>query len=163
MLRTYGRAEKRLGRTAATSPLLARRQKTVAKQREQAEEIGNIVLGRAAGEGKQFKKLHERVEKYRAKAEERVSALERGDLLGRIASSIRAEISKGALVIESAIDWAGIHNDGGTAGHGARIPKRTFLEWTPERIDKFIEIAQQYVIEKLTKDEAACARSADSY
>jgi phage gpG-like protein len=58
------------------------------------------------------------------------------------------------LVIESAIDWAGVHNDGGTAGKGARIPKRTFLEWTPERIEKFIEIAQQYVIEKLTKDDA---------
>lgn len=154
VLRTYGRAEKRLGKTAVTSPLLARRQKTVAKQREQAEEIGNIVLGRGASAGKQFTKLHGRVEKYKANAEERVAALERGDLLGRIASSIRAEISKGTLVIESAIEWAGVHNDGGTAGKGARIPKRTFLEWTPERIDKFVEIAQQYVIEKLTKDQS---------
>lgn len=159
VLRTYGKAEKRLGKTAATSPLLARRQKTVAKQREQAEEAGNILLGRGASAGRQFKKLHERVEKYKAKAEEKIKKLESGDLLGRIASSIRAEISKGTLVIESGIEWAGIHNDGGTAGKGAHIPKRTFLEWTPERIDKFVEIAQQYLIEKLTKDDARSANS----
>jgi phage gpG-like protein len=161
VLRTYGRAEKRLGRTAATSPLLARRQKTVAKQREQAEEIGNILLGRGQTFGKaQFDKLHKRVDKYKAKAEDRIKKLENGELLGRIASSIRAEIEKGTLIIESGIEWAGIHNDGGTAGNGARIPKRTFLEWTPERIEKFIEIAQQYVIEKLTKDDA---RRSDSH
>jgi phage gpG-like protein len=52
------------------------------------------------------------------------------------------------------IDWAGVHNDGGVAGKGARIPERKFLEWTPERLAKFVEIAQQYVIEKLEKKKA---------
>ncbi len=112
------------------------------------------MAGGALASGKGTGPLNRRIEKYQGRAEERVAALERGDPLGRIASSIKAEIEKGSLTLESAIDWAGVHNDGGTGNHGAKIPKRTFLEWTPERIAMFIEIAQNYVLEKLNKGKS---------
>ncbi len=50
-------------------------------------------------------------------------------LLGKIPQSIVSKIEKGLLTIESKIPWAGIHNEGGTAGNDAEIPARTFLEW----------------------------------
>jgi hypothetical protein len=48
-------------------------------------------------------------------------------MLGRIASSFRSVIKGGRLTVESKIPWAGVHNDGGTGGHGANIPARPFL------------------------------------
>jgi phage gpG-like protein len=154
VLRSYRRAEKRLGKTSSTSDLYAKRQKTLAKQKRQADEIKRINAGGAVGVEKEFSKLGQRVQKYRDTAEGKVAALERGELLGRIANSIRALVNGNVLTIESMIDWAGVHNDGGVAGKGARIPERKFLEWTPERLAKFVEIAQQYVIEKLEKKKA---------
>jgi phage gpG-like protein len=155
--RTHSRAVKRFIKTSPDAKLYERRKKTLAKQEAQhaeaqriAQEQRDAIYG-PLPTGKQFAKIGQRVEKYRASAEERIAALERGDLLGRIASSIRSRIDRGSLTIESMIQWAGVHNDGGTAGNGARIPERKFLEWTPERIEKFIEIAQQYVTEKFNK------------
>lgn len=82
------------------------------------------------------------------RAEDKAAA-EQGQVLGRIASSIKARVQGNVLEIYSSIPWAGVHNEGGTAGHGARIPERRFLEWTPERVAKLAEIAEQYVAEKM--------------
>lgn len=155
VMRSYQRAEKRLGKTAPTnSRLLERRRRTLAKQARQLEEIKRVNAGGASSNAREFAKLGQRVEKYRGRTEERVQAMEQGELLGRVATSIKSVIASNVLTIESTIKWAGVHNDGGVAGKGARMPERKFLEWTPERISKFVEIAQNYVVAKLEKKKA---------
>lgn len=62
----------------------------------------------------------------------RAQAKHGGAILGGIGNSISAKVKGGLLTLESKIDWSGVHNDGGTAGHGARIPARPFLYWTDE-------------------------------
>jgi len=54
----------------------------------------------------------------------------------------------------SRIPWAGVHNDGGTANNGAVIPRRTFLEWTPERVEMFAKMANDYILERAAKQSA---------
>lgn len=62
-------------------------------------------------------------------------AIARHHLLGRLASSIRASVKKKELFVMSIVPWAGIHNVGGTGGHGAHIPARTFLELEDADVD----------------------------
>lgn len=56
-------------------------------------------------------------------------------LLGRLASTIRAQVKKNELLVMSIVDYAGIHNVGGEAGHRAHIPARTFLELEEADVD----------------------------
>jgi phage gpG-like protein len=60
----------------------------------------------------------------------------------------------------SRIPWAGIHNEGGTANHGAQIPKRTFLEWTPDRVEMFAKMANDYILERAERAEARAQNAA---
>jgi phage gpG-like protein len=71
---------------------------------------------------------------------ERAEARSQGKVLGKIAQSIRSKVSKGAVTVYSAIPWAGIHNEGGTAGHGAQIKPRPFLFLESQDIDVLQEI-----------------------
>ena len=96
--------------------------------------------------GRKGEKLRERLGRAESDAEK-----EQGQVLGRIAGSIKARVQGSTLEIYSSIPWAGIHNEGGTAGRGAKIPARTFLEWTPVRVEKLASIASEYMHEKLTK------------
>lgn len=56
-------------------------------------------------------------------------------LLGRLASTIRAQVKKKELIVMSIVDWAGVHNVGGEVGHGAHVPARTFLELEDRDVD----------------------------
>jgi len=49
-------------------------------------------------------------------------------LLPLISTCIPAMCSGNAIVVGSFVPWSGIHNEGGVAGHNARIPARTFAE-----------------------------------
>ena len=100
---------------------------------------------------KATKKLGERIERRQVRAEEKIKKYESGEVLGAVASSIGYEIKGANLEVFSHIPWAGAHNEGATVGHGARVPERKFLEWTPDRIAKLAEIAAAYVAEKLKK------------
>jgi len=68
-------------------------------------------------------------------------------LLGKLASSIRASIRKNTLEVYSRVEWAGIHNKGGTAAHGANIPKRTFLELDDEDVKVLAELLKGQLVE----------------
>lgn len=57
--------------------------------------------------------------------------------LGRLPTAVSYSASARGVVGESRVAWSSIHQDGGTAGHGARIPARPFL-WIS---DKFLGIA----------------------
>lgn len=61
-------------------------------------------------------------------------------LLGKLASTIRAQVTKSELVVRSIVDWAGVHNEGGPAGHGADVPARTFLEIEDHDVDALSEL-----------------------
>lgn len=135
--------------------LLASAERSAARQRVIRSEFER----RAAGEygpvdkdtAKATKKLGERIGRRQTRAEDKIAKFERGEALGAIASSIGYDVQGSTLTVFSHIPWAGAHNDGATVGHGARLPERKFLEWTPERIAKLGEIAAQYVTEKVKK------------
>jgi phage gpG-like protein len=61
-------------------------------------------------------------------------------LLGRLGSTIKARLSGNAIVVGSFVPWAGVHNEGGPAGHGAVIPKRTFAELESDDVDVLVKI-----------------------
>lgn len=68
-------------------------------------------------------------------------ASENHRLLGKLGGSIVATIEGVKVRVESRVPWSGVHNEGGTAGKGARIPARVFLEITPEAAQALADIA----------------------
>ena len=140
--------------------LLARAQKAAERQAVIKSEFKRLEEGHAGPVRKEAAKLIRggagdlgRIGRRMARAEEKVRRYESGEALGAIANSFGIKIDKGSLEIFSHITWAGVHNEGGTAGHGAAIPQRKFLEWTPQRIAKLCEISQQYMLEKFAKGQ----------
>ncbi len=81
----------------------------------------------------------------------KIQAIKEGKTLGRIAQSCTVEFDRKNWSMRSVIPWAGVHNEGGRVGHGATVPKRTFLEWTNARLDKFEQLAADYLIGKAGK------------
>lgn len=53
--------------------------------------------------------------------------LEKHQLLGKLRKSLERSIEPGKAVVESRVPWSRVHNEGGTAGHGAEEPPRVFL------------------------------------
>lgn len=68
-------------------------------------------------------------------------AIESHQLLGKLRTAIRAKAEETRVVVENAIPWSRIHNEGGTAGRGARIPARVFLEITQRAAAELAQIA----------------------
>jgi phage gpG-like protein len=64
------------------------------------------------------------------------------NILGRLPSAIM--VTAGDLFVRAAsrVDWSGVHQDGGHAGKGASIPKRTFL-WLSDRV---VEITREVLL-----------------
>lgn len=58
-------------------------------------------------------------------------------LLGRLPTAVSYKLEGTTLVGESRVAWSGVHQAGGTVGHGARLPARPFL-WIS---DKFLGVA----------------------
>jgi len=61
--------------------------------------------------------------KRRAKARRR-------RILGRLSSAVITMVVGHRLVVESQVKWSDIHQRGGVAGRGAKIPARPFLWWS---------------------------------
>lgn len=58
-------------------------------------------------------------------------------LLGRFPTALASVASRHELVIKSRIArFSKIHQEGGVAGHGARIPRRQYLWWSPWVLDQ---------------------------
>lgn len=110
---------------AKSKKALASAQKSTARYADQLGQIDRFV---ATGDRSGLdKKLVPRVERRDAKAAKKIAALEKGDLLGNIANSFQIDITGTSWSMASRIPWAGVHNEGGTVGHGAVIPARLFL------------------------------------
>lgn len=56
-------------------------------------------------------------------------------MLGRLPGANRMDINRSRLRDMSRVRWSMIHQEGGIAGHGARIPRRTF-KWVSEPLQK---------------------------
>lgn len=151
VLRKLEKRAKLMDHSERGQKLLGRAQKSVERQKAIRAEFERITAGQAGPIAKPAKKLGERIERRQVRAEEKIKKYESGEVLGAIASSIGYEIKGANLEVFSHIPWAGAHNEGATVGHGARVPERKFLEWTPDRIAKLAEIAAAYVVEKLKK------------
>lgn len=72
--------------------------------------------------------------------------MRRRRLLGRLSSAVNTSVRGGKLVVESQIKWAGVHQRGGTAGRGARIPAREFLWWSEDVLDFFAKQIADYLV-----------------
>lgn len=67
--------------------------------------------------------------------------------LGRLKTFWKFRQSKGELEVASgARKWAGVHQDGGVAGHGARIPKREFVYISDDFFRQFVDDYLQEVV-----------------
>lgn len=130
--REIRRAESRLELGTGKEKTLKRR-KLVLKEYDKLLKTGALKWSRL--NDKQKESLHSRLARSLEKSEQKGSKI-----LGRLSSSIEAEVTSDTLRVYSRVPWSGVHNEGGTAGHGAKIPKRTFLEWTPERVVKIAKI-----------------------
>lgn len=136
----------------SNSKLTAKRRKSVEKYESQLEEIKRIGAG-GLKDQKGFRKLYERASRREDRAAKKIDRLERGALLGQVANSFSINFDKTSWEMFSRIPWAGVHNEGGTAGHGAKIPARVFLEWTPDRLEKFVAMANEYLANRADKSK----------
>lgn len=73
----------------------------------------------------------------------------RGGMLGRLKqrSAWTTTAGRQSLVFEHRVAWAGIHDQGGTAFRGARIPTRTFAYVDEAVGDLAAEMLRGYVVE----------------
>jgi phage gpG-like protein len=58
-------------------------------------------------------------------------------LLGRLPTALTTISDRRRVALRSRVAWSDVHQKGGTAGHGARIPARPFL-WASEKVLKII-------------------------
>ncbi len=135
----------------AETQLTKKRRQAVERYEALQAELERYVAGGAKSDDKRYKKLYERVGRREERAAKKIEAVQGGQLLGQVANSLSVKFDKSNWEMFSRITWAGVHNEGGVAGHGARIPARTFLEWTPARLEKFVEMANDYLIRKAEK------------
>ena len=71
----------------------------------------------------------------------------RRKLMGRLPGAISVKVHPDAVTITSKVAWSGIHQDGGTVGHGAQLPARPFLWWSEKFLGDAEEAALSYVLQ----------------
>lgn len=118
-------------------------QKSVDNKRAILEEFKRLESGGSVPSGlneKKEAKLKERISRADAKGKR---------ILGNLSNSIKASVSKGTLIIRSEVPWSAVHNDGGSAGHGAQLPKREFLAVDEEDLDILESFLLEHIESKL--------------
>jgi phage gpG-like protein len=74
---------------------------------------------------------------WRARAQSTVKSHGKRPILGKLRSAFTVEFGPKFIRALSKVKWSGVHQEGGTAGYGARIPQRTHL-WLS---DDFVDLA----------------------
>lgn len=141
------KAERRLAKTASDSKLSASRRRSVLRYEAQLAELDRLAQG-GQKDQKGMARFYQRATRREERAAKKIAAVESGALLGQIANSFSIEFDKTQWSMFSRIPWAGVQNDGGTVGNGAVLPARRFLEWTAERLRKFVEMANAYILKR---------------
>lgn len=70
-----------------------------------------------------------------------------GKLLGALPGATRYRVETDSVRAFSPVPWAGIHQEGGTAGRGAKIPARPFL-WLS---DALLRVADEVIAEHIAE------------
>lgn len=99
------------------------------------DEVSAATSGKGAERAKA--KIEERLGRSRKKVE--------AHLLGKIPGSMKLEVKGGRLVFGSEIDWAWVHELGGDAGHGAKIPARERVYLDDEDMDLLVDMIVAWV------------------
>ena len=75
-----------------------------------------------------------------------VSRTVQGPILGKLATSLVVEVEGGSVTLASRVKghWTAVHNEGGTAGHGATIPQRETIVLEESDLDVFEEILVEH-------------------
>lgn len=68
-------------------------------------------------------------------------------LLGGLYDSIHLRVEAKLVVVFSGPSWSGVHNKGGQAGHGARIPERRYLKIEARDVQVFVGIFRAYLLD----------------
>jgi len=139
------RAIKTSLRPAKSEKQAERRQSAISRKEAQIAEVARLSAGGEL-QPKGQTALYKRVERRITQTAQKIEAIKEGKSLGRIASSCTIEYSKANWTMRSVIPWAGVQNEGGRVGRGATLPKRTFLEWTQQRVDTFAEMALDHLV-----------------
>ncbi len=74
-------------------------------------------------------------------------------LLGRLPTALTSKATRSSVTVISRAKWSGVHQEGGTAGYGAKIPARPFL-WASQAALEAIS----YVISRHLKIQFEKAR-----
>lgn len=150
--RRYAKSKKSvlLELAGVESKLTAKRRKSLERYEAQQRELERLQVG-GSKDNPAYKKFYERVERREQRAQRKIESIERGEQLGQVAHSFSVLFDKQGWEMFSRIPWAGAHNEGATVGYGATLPARTFLTWTMPRLEKFVEMANAYFIERAEK------------
>ncbi len=86
-----------------------------------------------------------------ARTERSVSKAVGKAILGRLGDSLQVTVGFGNVKLESRTSgtWSAVHNDGGEAGHGAKIPKRETLKLDEEDMRVLEELLKEHLLEPL--------------
>lgn len=67
-------------------------------------------------------------------------------ILGKLAGSLVVEVDGANVTLTSRTkgEWSAVHNDGGTAGRGARIPQRETIKIEEQDLELFAELLKEH-------------------
>lgn len=103
----------------------------------------------AAAPGQNFDRSVERVRKalQAQKSRRRKRPKDPGGrhLLGKLVTAWKAFVNPRSAAVVNMVAYSAIHNEGGTAGHGARIPERLGLEVTQEDTNELVKIVLEHL------------------
>jgi phage gpG-like protein len=133
--RELQRAAKKYARGSGSKKAMERRY-AVLQEFERIAAGGEMRLGSTidARLDKSVRGLRERHGRAVSKAQ--------GKPLGRVASSIKSKLTKYSVNVFSEIPWSAVHNDGGVAGHGAKIPQRQFLDIDDDDVKMLAQLVE---------------------
>ncbi len=99
--------------------------------------------------GKAVQQLGRALERARTKGR-RVGGdrrlVQRRKLLGRLPRMLVRTVARTAVTLTNPVDWSGVQNRGGTAGRGASIPARTWLDIDDQDRVVLVEIVQDSLL-----------------
>lgn len=74
-------------------------------------------------------------------------------ILGGLPQTLEVEVGPGIVTLRSRTreEWSDVHNEGGTAGHGAVIPERKTIEVDSSDLDVFVSILRTHLLMGVTE------------
>lgn len=129
------RATRKYARGSGSAKAMERRLAVIAEFERIA--AGGLPVATLAAD----KKLEKSVRGLRER-HARATTKAQGKPLGRMASSIKSKLTKFSVTVYSEVPFSAVHNDGGTAGHGAKIPERKFLDIDDDDLKVLVQLIE---------------------